>query len=269
MVSAKMRSTAALFFLTSALWGQQPAKPAQANALRVDQPTDGLTQPRSLPAAKDNAISPELRGDIYMARKMYREAIEQYQSVPETAVLVNKTGIAYHQMTDLRTAKKYYERAIKLNRHYAEALNNLGTIHYATRSYRRAVNQYKRALKEAPNSASIWSNLGTAHFARKKYGNAMEAYEKALSIDPEVFEHRSTAGVLLQERSVEERAKFHFYQAKLYAKNGMNDRALLYLRKALEEGYRERDKIKDTPEFAAIKDLPEFLELMQMQQRVL
>jgi tetratricopeptide (TPR) repeat protein len=269
MVSVYMRSAAAFLFLTGALWGQQPVTPAQANALRPDQPKDGLAKPRPLPASKEVELSPELRGDIFMARKMYREAIEQYQSLPQTSVLVNKTGIAYHQMTDLATAKKYYERAIKLNRHYAEALNNLGTIHYASRSYRRAVNQYKRALKEAPRSASIWSNLGTAHFARKKYDQAMEPYEKALSIDPEVFEHRSTAGVLLQERSVEERAKFHFYQAKLYAKNGMNDRALLYLRKALEEGYRERNKIMDAPEFSAIKDLPEFQELMQMQQRVL
>jgi tetratricopeptide (TPR) repeat protein len=268
MVSVRISSNIAVLCLTCASWGQQPATSPQANALRSEQPRDGLTQPRPL-ANKDIDLKPELRGDIYMARKMYREAIEQYLSLPETAVLVNKTGIAYHQMMDLKTAKKYYERAIKLNRHYAEALNNLGTVYYASRSHRRAVNQYKRALKEAPKSASIWSNLGTAHFARKKYDQAMEAYERALALDPEVFEHRGSAGVLLQERSVEERAKFHYYQAKLYAKNGMNDRALLSLRKALEEGYKERDKIKDAPEFAAMKDLPEFQELIVLQQRIL
>lgn len=268
MVSVRMSSTTAVLFLTCASWGQQPAASPQANALRPNQPGDGLTQTRPL-AGKDQNLTPELRGDIFMARKMYREAIEQYRSLPETAVLVNKVGIAYHQMMDLNTAKKYYDKAIKLNRNYAEALNNLGTVYYASRSHRRAVNQYKRALKVAPNSASIWSNLGTAHFARKKYDQAMEAYEKALALDPDVFEHRSTAGVLLQERSVEERAKFHYYQAKLYAKNGMNDRALLYLRKALEEGYKERDKIKEAPEFAAMKDLPEFQELIVTQQRVL
>jgi hypothetical protein len=51
-----------------------------------------------------------------------------------------------------------------------------------------------------------------------------------------VFEHRNSHGVLLQERSVEEKAKFHYYMAKTYAKAGMHDRALLYIRKALEEG---------------------------------
>ena len=50
-----------------------------------------------------------MRGDIYMARKMYREAIDSYkQGKPNDPILVNKTGIAYHQMLDLDTARKYY-----------------------------------------------------------------------------------------------------------------------------------------------------------------
>jgi tetratricopeptide (TPR) repeat protein len=200
---------------------------------------------------------------------MYREAIEVYKTAPETAVLVNKTGIAYHQMLQLETAKKYYERATKLDRRYPEALNNLGTVYYARKSYRRAISQYEKALKYSPDSASIWSNMGTAEFARKKYDDAMKCYEKAMALDPDVFERRGGAGVLLQERSVEERAKFHYYQAKLYAKQGMTDRALLYLRKALEEGLKERDKIKDEPDFASMRELKEFQELITTQQRVL
>src|SRR5438067_160934 len=82
--------------------------------------------------------------------------------------------------------------------------------------------------------------LDTAFFARKNYKQAAESYQKALSLDPDLFEHRSSWGVMLQERSVEERAKFHYYLAKTYAKAGMNERALLYIRKALEEGFTER-----------------------------
>ncbi len=171
-------------------------------------------------------VTPEVRGDIFMARKMYREAVEAYEEGPKSdAVLLNKTGIAYHQMLDLRTAKKFYELAVRANPHYAEAINNLGTIYYAAKSYRRAVGYYKRALRCTPESASIYSNLGTAYFARKDYKDASLAYKKALQLDPEVFEMRSTTGVLLQERNVEERAKFHYYLAKTYAKAGLNDRA--------------------------------------------
>ncbi|HEX9106321.1 MAG TPA: tetratricopeptide repeat protein, partial [Longimicrobiales bacterium] len=87
--------------------------------------------------------------------------------------------------------------------------------------------------------------------------------------DPEVFEHRNNYGVLLQERSVQERAKFHYYLAKTYAKAGMNDRALQYLRKALEEGFKEREKIPEEPDFAALKDNPEFQQLLTSEPRVL
>jgi tetratricopeptide (TPR) repeat protein len=259
--------------LTLALAAQSspPGPEVQAQTFRPDTKKDGLTAPTPAPGAKPDAtVTPELRGDIYMARKMYREAIDAYKSAPQTAILVNKTGIAYHQMVQLNTAKKYYERAIKMNRKYSEALNNLGTVYYAQKSYRRAISQYNKALRVTPQSASIWSNLGTAEFARKKYDQAMKCYEKAMAIDPDVFEHHSNAGVLLQERSVEERAKFHYYQAKLYAKKGMNDRALLYLRKALEEGLKEeRDKIKAEPDFEGLLDVPEFKELLATQQRVL
>jgi tetratricopeptide (TPR) repeat protein len=115
----------------------------------------------------------------------------------------------------------------------------------------------------------VYSNLGTALFARKKYKDALEAYQTALSLDPEVFEHRNSHGVLLQERSVEERAKFHYFLAKTYAKAGVLDRALLYIRKALEEGFRERKKFSEEPEFAALQEMPEFQALMALEPRVL
>jgi len=254
--------------LAMAAQSSPPGPEVQAQTFRPDTKKDGLATPASVKS--ETTVTPELRGDIFMARKMYREAIDAYKSSPETAVLVNKTGIAYHQMMQLDTAKKYYERAIKLNKKYPEAYNNLGTVYYAGKSYRRAISQYNKALRITPDSASIWSNLGTAEFARKKYDEAMKCYEKAMALDPDVFEHHSSAGVLLQERSVEERAKFHYYQAKLYAKKGMNDRALLYLRKALEEGLKEeRDKIRAEPDFEGLRDVPEFKEMLETHQRVL
>jgi hypothetical protein len=91
----------------------------------------------------------------------------------------------------------------------------------------------------------------------------------ALSLDPEVFEHRGTQGVLLQERSVTERAKFHYYLAKTYAKAGRDDLALLYIRKSLEEGFMDRQKYLEDSEFAQIRKTPEFGELMKLEPRVL
>jgi tetratricopeptide (TPR) repeat protein len=230
----------------------------------------GRTVAPSVPPRETAPLSPEARADIYMARKMYREAIEGYLSInPATAVVLNKVGIAYHQMGDLDNAKRYYQRAVKANPNYAEAINNLGTVEYAKKSYRKAISYYKKALRIAPNSASMYSNLGTAWFARKKYREAIENYEKALALDPEVFERRSTQGVLLQERNVQERAKFHYYLAKMYAKMGMTDLALQYIRKALEGGFKDKAKFMEEEEFANLRSLPEFEVLMKMETRVL
>lgn len=257
-------STAALAGLTAG--GQE--LPRQAFNDTRTAPS-GLTQTKPLPDMQ-RALTPDMRGDIFMARKMYREAVDAYNEGPNnSSVLLNKIGIAYHQMLDLDTARKYYERSIKLDPAYSEAINNLGTVHYAKKNYRRAVSQYRKALKIAPNSASIHSNLGTAWFARKKYKEAAEEYEVALALDPEVFEHRNSHGVLLQERSVAERAKFHFYLARTYAKSGHVERALLYMRKAIEEGFKDKQKFREEPEFAKLQELPEFQQLLALEPHVL
>ena len=214
-------------------------------------------------------LTPEKRGDVYMARKWYREAIDTYRQAPTSPVILNKIGIGYHQLMDLGNAKKHYEKALKLDPKYAEARNNLGTVKYAQRKYRQAIKDYRKALELNPNSASIYSNLGTAHFARRKYKDASEAYAKALSLDSDVFENRSNYGVLLQERTVEEKAKFHYYLAKTYAQAGMNERALTYIRMSLEEGFKERRKYLEESEFAAMRELPEFQAIMSLEPRVL
>lgn len=254
--------------LSSAWMPAQTANPAAASNAILDGTRTSAPQAPAIPA-----LSIEQRGDILMARKQYREAIDTFrQGSPKDPVLWNKEGIAYHQLTQLPSARKSYEQALKLKPDYVEALNNLGTIYYAQRSFRRAISWYNKALKLAPDqpkSASIYMNLGTAQFARKKYEEATAAYQMALKIDPDVFEHHSSFGVMLEEHSVQDRAKYHYYVAKLYAKGGRTELALQYLRKALEEGFKEKDKLNKDPEFAAMRDLPEFKQLLASEPRVL
>jgi tetratricopeptide (TPR) repeat protein len=208
-----------------------------------------------------------------MARKEFREALDTYaQGSAKDPILRNKMGIAYHQMLELERARKCYQDAIKLKPDYIEAINNLGTVYYAKKSYRRAISSYNRALKldsESQRAASIYMNRGTAWFARKQYEKAMEDYQTAVRLEPDIFEHHGTFGQILEERSVEERAKYHFFLAKLYAKQGRNELAIQNLRKALEEGYKAKKKLDEEPDFAGLKDLPDFQKLLTVEPRVL
>ena len=220
-------------------------------------------------------LTPEMRGDIFMARKMYREAIDIYQaSSSRNPVLWNKTGIAYNQLPNqLDQARKAYQQAIKLKPDYAEAINNLGTVYYATKSYRRAISYYQKAIALAPDdprSASFYLNLGIAFFARKQYEQCAEANQMALKLDPGSL--RAARQLWHDPRRTATSASapsITTIMAKMYAKAGRNDLALQYLRKALEEGFKEKDKLKKDPEFAGMRDTPEFKELLASEPRVL
>jgi tetratricopeptide (TPR) repeat protein len=217
-------------------------------------------------------LTPMQRGDLYMARKMFREAIDMYRKAMTGAqdyILHNKIGIAYQHMANLSSAKKSYNEALKLNSKYSEARNNLGTLAYERKDFNGAIREYNRALVLNPNSATTYSNLGTAYFARKRYEDAAKAYQQAVKLDPEVFDSQGTAGTILQERTVEERAKFHYFMAKTYAEAGMTERALTSIRKALEEGFKDKKKFLEEPAFAALQELPEFKQIIASEPRVL
>jgi tetratricopeptide (TPR) repeat protein len=211
----------------------------------------------------------------FLARNnRHAEAAEIYASLArqiqrKQAVIWNKIGISYHQMLDLPAASRCYRESCKVDPLYGEARNNLGTVLYAQKQYGRAISEYKKALEVNPYSASVHSNMGTAHFARKEYELASVHYAKAVELDPQVFERQGSQGTILQQRTVEDRASFHFYLSKVYARSGDVDRTLLYMRKALEEGFKDRRKFVDDEDFAALQTVPEFQTLLATEFRVL
>ena len=57
--------------------------------------------------------------------------------------------------------------------------------------------------------------------------------------------------------------------AKMYAKDGRTELSLQYLRKALEEGFKDRKKIEEDHELDPLRELPEFKDLMAREPRAL
>ena len=69
---------------------------AQTGTITPNSMLDGTRAAQA--EAPKPVLSAESRGDIFMARKMYREAIEAFsEGSPKDPVLRNKIGIAYHQ----------------------------------------------------------------------------------------------------------------------------------------------------------------------------
>jgi tetratricopeptide (TPR) repeat protein len=219
------------------------------------------------PSSTASAAELEKQGDDLRARKQYIDAIDYYHAglakEPQNAALCNKLGIAELMLQRFKEAGKHFERAIKANGNFPEAYNNLGVIHYERRKYGASIKQYKKALAIQPDSASFYSNLGASYFARKDFEHATEAYSKAVQIDPEIFDRTSHTGIAAQMASPEDRAHYDFVLAKLYAKMGDRDHSLQFLRKSMEEGYKDVKAVYTDPEFADLRKDTRFAELMK------
>jgi tetratricopeptide (TPR) repeat protein len=218
-------------------------------------------EPPSITPATSQSLSPETRGDVLMARRNYLAAINAYELAPrDSAVVWTKIGIAYHHLSAIDIAKTDYQRALLLEPDYAPALNNLGAVFYAQKDYHKAEKFYRRALKLAPHSAVIYTNLGTAYFAEHKFKQGSAAYHTAFTIDPSAF--GADPGQNISESTLpEERAHQDYCLAELFAHAGMTDKAIVYLRKALDEGFSDRKRLMQDQELAMLRKTPQFAQL--------
>ena len=215
-----------------------------------------------------NATAAELErlGDNLRFQKAYADALDYYRAAikrgPDSAILHNKAGMAELQMLRYQEARKEFQRSTKMDPKYADAFNNTGVIFYIERNYGKAIRNYKKALEVTETSASFHSNLGTAYFARKDYDKATREYMRALQLDPEIFERKSREGISARMASPEDRARYHYVIAKMYASQHEMDKCLLYLRKAMEENYAGLDGVYTESEFAGLRKDPRFAEMM-------
>ncbi len=209
----------------------------------------------------------EARADQLRVQKLFLDALDYYRAAlakaPHSASILNKIGIAQLMMQRYKEAKKSFDQSIKVNKKFADAYNNLGVVLYEEKRYGPAVKEYRRAIAIDDSSASFFSNLGAALFAKKEFDPAVVAYQKAVELDPDVFERTSRGGVQAQLPSPDDRAHYDYTVAKLYAKMGFSERSLEYLRKAMEEGYKDfyKNIYKDT-EFAELRKDKRFTELV-------
>ena len=261
------RHSPLLLSLFALAWLGCPVALAQ---LQMAAPPTHVVEP---PPSDWTASRLEQRADSLRSEKLYLDAIDYYRAAlvkqPKNALLYNKMGIVELLMQRLKDAEKNFHRSIKADKKYAEAYNNLGAVFYFRKKYGKAVKFYRKAIKLYDQSASFHSNLGTAYFSQKKFDLSIEEYSRALRLDPTILDRTSTQGMIAQTASVGDRAHYHYMLAKAFAHMGMADRSLLYLRMAMEEGYKEIDDVYKDSEFAGLRKDPRFLELMKARPQAI
>jgi len=215
------------------------------------------TGPRPVLSPRDTLVE---RASIFMAEKRYDAAIQTYQellkSEPKSAVFLNMTGIAYLNLSKMDDAKKYFERSSKADKKYLSAVNNLGMVWYYQKNYRKAIREYKRASQIDPTQAGPHANMGFAYYNSNKYPESAAEFQKALELDPHVLEHNERVGTMMQDRTVSNHGLFFFTMARVYAEKHDPEHCAEYLRKSLDEGYKDIKKVKTDPAFKEVMKDP-------------
>jgi tetratricopeptide (TPR) repeat protein len=253
-----------LFFVALPLAAQtdasQQQEPASAAGLQEAPPAIQLLPLDTTPPDKL-----EDQGDNLRARSMYLDALDSYRAAiakKPSAVLYNKLGITEIQLRRTSDALTAINRAIHMQRGYADAWNNRGSVYYLEGNYRRAGKDFEHAIKLNDQNASFHSNLGSAYFNEHHLDKASQEYQIALRLDPLVFERSSKSGIEALMGKPSDHAEFEYLMAKLYAQSGDLSDALLHLRKAIEEGYKAINNVYKDQEFATVRTDQRFKDLM-------
>jgi tetratricopeptide (TPR) repeat protein len=193
----------------------------------------------------------EQQGDILRARRFPDDAMDYYRFAMarggNTASLMNKLGLTELEMKNIQLAGAYFQRVVKMNRKNGEAWNNLGAVAFLEGEPGNAVRSYKRAIKLEKHEAVFHANLATAYFQTKDFSGARRELAEAMKCDPHIFErHEGFGGVVAHVLSAQDRARFSFEMAKLYARNGLEDQMIHSLAMASEAGMDvQREMLRD------------------------
>lgn len=252
-----------LVFLVASASLAQSAPDRSSEQAQVSPPQVRRVEP---PSPNDTPQALEKEADVLRGQKLFLDALDYYNAVlakqPKNPVVHNKVGIVMLQMRRFSEAKKQFEAALKDDKNYADAYNNLGVTYYALKNNGKAIKQYGKALRIREDVASYHNNLAAAYFTKKDFERATQEYGRALQLDPDIFERTSQTGITAQLPSPEDRAHYDYVVAKMYAKLGIADRSLEYLRKAMEEGYKDINNVYKDAEFSDLRKDPRFNELM-------
>ena len=243
---------------------QAVANPAHA---RMRQSEDwAQIQPHLPDPATASPQTLEMQADILRVRRFPLDAMDYYNYAlargGNAATLTNKLGLAELEMGNIQLGRVYFQRAVKLNRKYADAWNNLGASEFVDGKRADAVSDYKRAVKLERHKAVFHANLANALFDAKDFHGARREIAEALELDPKVFDEQGMGGVAAHVLSASDMAQFSLEMAKMYAREGLEEPMLRSLARAAEAGMDVQIEMEHDPYLARFEMDPRVVVLV-------
>lgn len=119
---------------------------------------------------------------------------------PDSFVVWNFMGAAYHRLGQLPAAAKSFQRSCELNPKFADGFNNLGVALVAQGRADEAISRFRRAVELKPGYVDAYNNLGSIYFKQNQLDQAVECFKYASDSGSNNVEAFSDLGLALQRQ---------------------------------------------------------------------
>jgi tetratricopeptide (TPR) repeat protein len=213
----------------------------------------------------------EQQADILRARRFPEDAMDFYKYAMDRGAKVpqvlNKLGLTELEMKNVELARMYFRRSVKMDPKNADAWNNLGAVEYVDRGNTSAIGDYKHAIKLDKHQAVFHANLATAYFEVQNYKGARREMAAALKLDPDTFDnHVGVGGIQAHVLTSEDRARFAYEMARMYASNKLEEQMLHSLAMASESGMDVQREMRKDAVLAEYENDPRVVVLVHNAQ---
>jgi superkiller protein 3 len=184
-------------------------------------------------------------GLCLMNLKKYEEALQCFKrNEKQFASTYFNLGLTLFKMHLHKEALTYFKKALEITPDDPEYLDLLGQTYDTLGNYKAAEKYLRRSLELDPQYAYSYYDLGNLFLKLKdKRKEARRLLERAIELAPDM-------------------EQAYYCLACYYALTGKKTKALEYLGKALEKGFRDRDWIEADHDVDSLKGDPRFGKLM-------
>ncbi len=201
----------------------------------------------------DHPTANQNLGSIYLRSGRSSDALPLFRKVFEVtrdARSANSLGFAYFNLNRMNEAIAAFKEAHQLNPSLPSAVQNLGESYdkignndEALRWYTVALKTYDDALAKGGPSATLLSRRGFCAGKLGRFHEALDNINEALRLKPKNNE-------LL------------FRAAQIYTMAGLRKEALMYAKRAVQQGYSREELLHDLV-LLALQDDPEFRAVLE------
>jgi len=155
------------------------------------------------------------QGKNFFKNQAYKKAESIFEKIiadkREFADVYNMLGVINHQAGEFSRAINYFQKALKINPNYTEAMLNLSVLYNDLGEYKQARALVAKSKKETKKTrdqldpflkgklANKHAEVGDLYRGVGVYDRAVEEFQKALELAPNFYDIRNRLGICLRE----------------------------------------------------------------------